>query len=122
MAINELECLAVVVAVKQWYGKLVNKNVLLYCDNEATVQVINKGDAKNPFMQRCLRELVWFTARNNIWIKMTYLEGISNRICDNLSCWHLDDKYKKAFLEETKGKRLRECAVPESMFEFEHGW
>ena len=120
--INELECLAVVVAVKVWLPKLQNKNVLMYCDNEVTVQVINRGNARNKFTQACLRELVWFTANNNTWVKMCYCPGISNRICYVLSCWTVHDKYVEQFLLETEGCRTKEIMITADLFEFQHDW
>ena len=58
LTINELECLAVVVAVKLWANRFVNANLLMFCDNSSTVEVINGGRAKHWFTQTCLRELV----------------------------------------------------------------
>ena len=69
ITINKLECLAIVVAVRLWSSKLVNRNLLLFCDNSSSVQIVNHGNARNEFSQACLRELVWITAKNNIWIK-----------------------------------------------------
>ena len=105
LTINELECLAVVMAIKLCHGKLLNRNVLMYCDNASTVQVVNKGNAKHPFTQRCLRELVWITARHNIWVKMCFVAGVDNRLSDYLSCFHLHKWFRAAFYEETKHSR-----------------
>ena len=122
LAINELECLAVVVAVRIWLPKLENRNVLMYCDNETTVQVINRGVARNKFSQACLQELVWLTARNNTWVKMCYLAGSLNRISDNLSRFHLDYKYQLGFKRETEGWRKQQMVVRPQDFQFGHDW
>ena len=45
--INELEALALIVGLKIWRDKIQNKNVLFYCDNQVTVDVINTGRARN---------------------------------------------------------------------------
>ena len=120
--INELECLAIVVALKLWAGKYRSKNLLLYCDNETTVQVINKGFARNEFAQKCLREIVWVSAQNNVWIKVVYLPGISNRWPDYLSRWTMDKQYVKKFLEETNGLRKKEEKITDQLFKFTHEW
>ena len=59
IAINKLEYFAILIAVKVWAGKLRNKNLLLYCDNMATVDIVNKGKVRNMFAQVLLRELMW---------------------------------------------------------------
>ena len=122
ITINELECLAVVIAIKLWHVKLHDKNMLMHCDNESTVTVINKGSARNAFMQSCLRELVWYTANNNTWVKMCYVPGISNRLSDLLSRWHLDKKFPKLFLLETEGLQMQEVKVDDGLFTFDHEW
>ena len=122
ITINELECLAVVIAIKVWKKRIVNKNLIMQCDNLSTCQVINKGNAKNAFTQKCLREVVWVTAKNNTWVKMQFVPGVSNRFSDLLSRWNLDSKYKEAFFRETEGCRKREIPIFESYFNFDHLW
>ena len=122
LTINELECLAVVLAVKLWLQKLVNRNVLMFCDNKSTVMVINKGSARNRFTQACLRELAWLSACNNSWIKMCFVQGLSNRISDSLSRWHLHPRFKQTFLKDTEGKRIKELVVGPQDFKFGHEW
>ena len=122
IAINELECFAIVLALKVWKQKTANCNVLLQCDNETTVQVINKGKAHNTFTQQCSRELAWLSAWNNTWIKVCFISGVNNRIPDYLSRFHLHDKYRKLFLEETEGLHKKEVFISEAMYSFEHLW
>ena len=118
LAINELECLAIVVALKLWGPSYRDCNLLLYCDNHVTVDIINKGRALNAFSQECLREIVWLSAKCNLWIKVCFLQGKFNRISDLLSRWHLNKDYSVKFWQETKGVKRREEAVKEHMFEF----
>ena len=49
--INKLEALALIVGLKIWRDKIQKKNVLVYCDNQVTVDVINTGRARNKFSQ-----------------------------------------------------------------------
>ena len=120
--INELECLAVVIAIKAWKHKINNKNVLLLCDNASTVQVINKGMARNKFTQACLRELAWLTATNNSWIKMCFVPGVSNHLSDFLSRWETDRKYPVLFKQETQGVATREVKIQSDWFYFANKW
>ena len=83
--INELECLAVVIALKIWAPRLSRLNIWMNCDNEDTVTVINAGKAKNLFTQACLREIMLITGLASCRIKMRHISGVSNRIPDYLS-------------------------------------
>jgi hypothetical protein len=53
--INALELFSTVVAVHIWGGTFQGKKILIFCDNEASVKVINSGSSKDAFMQDCLR-------------------------------------------------------------------
>ena len=63
--INELELMAFLIALKTWRNRIKNKNVLAYYDNQCTVDVINKGRARNQFAVKCLREITWILANEN---------------------------------------------------------
>lgn len=41
--------------MKIWGKQFGGKKVLVYCDNEASVKVLNSGFTKDEFMQCCLR-------------------------------------------------------------------
>ena len=63
LSINALELLTVVVAAKVW-GKLWRGlRIVIQCDNETSVTVLNTGRAHNSFLQGCLRELELVAAR-----------------------------------------------------------
>ena len=81
------------------------QNLLAYCDNQATVDIINTGKAKNSFAQSCLREVCYLTALNNTVVKVVHRRGVDNRICDYLSCWHLSPVYEKKFKEIVFSKK-----------------
>ena len=53
--INCLELLTISIAMKIWGKQFGGKKVLVYCDNEASVKVLNSGFTKDEFMQCCLR-------------------------------------------------------------------
>ena len=120
--INELECLAIIVAIKMWGKTLSNRNLLMYCDNQVTVETVNHGQAKNVFAQACLRELIWLSASHNLWIKLCYVESKQNSISDCLSRWNVDHRCQEEFFKLTEGWELRETVVPDSAFAFTHDW
>ena len=63
LSINDIELLTVVVAAKVggklWRGL----RIVIQCDNETSVTVLNTGKTHNSFLQGCLRELELVAAR-----------------------------------------------------------
>ena len=86
--INEKELMAFIVALKIWQERIKNRNVLAYCDNRVSVDIVNKGITKNSFSQACMREIIYLTAKCNAVLKLVFREGQNNRISDGLSRFH----------------------------------
>ena len=120
--INELEMMALIIGLKVWCSKFQNSNALVYCDNNVTVEVVNRGKAHNRFSQACLREICYITAKANAVIKVVHLEGSLNRICNSLSRWGKSDTAKDTFYSLTKGYKLTEIRIEEGLFQFSHDW
>jgi hypothetical protein len=85
LCINSLELLTVMVSLRLWAKFLVNKRILIHCDNEASVCVLNSGRSKDKFMLQCLREIAFTAAKQNFQIKAIHVKGVDNRIADLLS-------------------------------------
>ena len=122
ISINELETVAIIIALKIWGRRLKNKHALLFCDNQVSCETINAGKARNEFAQDCLREICYLTARENSVIKLVFKPGTDNRIPDFLSRWHLGKKYRDNFKKETGDSAKCEIRVHEHMFSFTHDW
>ena len=118
--INQFELYAVIIAVREWKKHLQNLNVLLYCDNQTTVQVLQSGKVSCPFMQKCLREIRFHSAKFNFRVRAVYLNTSDNRLADCLSRWYLASNYSKTFLDLTKNLKLTETIV--SNFEIDEIW
>jgi hypothetical protein len=52
------------------------KKILFFCDNEASVKVINSGSSKDAFMQDCLRELCYIAAVFQFDIRAKHIFGV----------------------------------------------
>ena len=102
ISINEKECLALIVGLKVWKQKIRNKHFLVYCDNQATVEIINTGRAKNEFARECLREICYITATANAMVKVVHQRGTENKIADFLSRWNKGPQYRENFEEMTR--------------------
>ena len=119
--INELELITVIVALKIWDERIQNRNILAYCDNAVSVDVVNSGKANNRFSQACLREICYITARKNAVLKLVHITSENNRLSDCLSRWENNDK-KEQFRNLTAGQDIRFIDVNEELFCFTHDW
>ena len=120
--INEKECLAVMLGLKVWKGDIVNKSILMFCDNQCTVDVINKGRASNELVQNVLREICFVLATSNAWLKMIFRPGVDNRIADFCSRIDLDEQYRKRLLDEVGNEPITEKFVFPGLLEVESNW
>ena len=118
LSITQLELLTVVVAVKRWQIRLQGRCIMLHCDNQACVDMINSMRSRNNFLQACLREL-WLTlAVNNIMLKATHIPGHVNTLADCLSRWHTGAMYQSRFHALTGSFGLQPVTITPEMFSF----
>ena len=109
--VNQFETNAVLIAIRDWKSQFVNKNILIYCDNTSTVDILKSGRASCPFMQSCLREIRFHSAQFNFRVRAVPLRGVDNRLSDALSRWHLHPSFRDIFLQEMKNMHLTETIV-----------
>ena len=122
LSINALELLTVIVAAKVW-GKLWRGlRIVIHCDKETSVTVLNTGRSHNSFLQGCLRELELVAAKCEFEIRAVHIRGVDNRIPDALSRWDLGIEHQQCFEEQTAGMVVTEKFVYEGLFEFLHEW
>ena len=122
LSINALELLTVVVAAKVWGKHWKGKRIVVHCDNEVSVTVMNTGRSHNAFLQSCLRELEFTAAKCEFEIRGNHIPGIENRIPDALSRWHEGELHREKFWVQVEGLRVQEMFVYEGLFAFLHEW
>ena len=97
-----------------WGEIFANKSILLLCDNESLVHVINKQTSKEPKVMHLMRRLVLHCLKLNIRIKAEHLAGRKNVLPDALSRSQVDT-FKKhlptADLEPMKIPKLPRIAT-----------
>ena len=69
------------------------------CDNEAVVNVVNKGAAKDKILLQWLRELARECALAQCEMVTVFLPGVMNRIPDILFRIPINRKFKQQFDE-----------------------
>ena len=82
LSINALELLTVVIAAKVWGKKWQGMRIVIRCDNETSVTVMNTDRAYNSFLLGCLRELEFVAAKWEFEMKAVHITGVENRIPD----------------------------------------
>ena len=120
--INALELLTVMVTLKIWGSGWKGVRFKIFCDNEASVTVLNSGRTRDPFMQACVREILWLCSTFQCEIRACHLEGSKNRIPDLLSRWDFSPRHKEEFLTLTCDTAVAEYKVSENLFKFSHDW
>ena len=85
--IVHLEMVNVVVALKVWGQQWANKCVRLYCDNQAVVEVLSSGKARDQILAMCTRNVWLLTATYNIDLLVSHIQGTKNNVANLLSRW-----------------------------------
>ncbi|XP_052398873.1 uncharacterized protein LOC127946375 [Carassius gibelio] len=86
-----LEIYPIVIACLLWADQWSRKSILVFCDNEAAVNIINKGRSSVPFINRFIRRLTWISIMNNFTIKAAHIPGLDNKIADSLSWFNFQE-------------------------------
>lgn len=86
--INHKEVLAQIFAAFRWAPSWANQHVIIYCDNEAAVHIINKGSTAHPLIMHALRQLFWLSATYNFRFTARHIQGNLNVIADAVSRLH----------------------------------
>lgn len=84
-AISQKELLAVVLACAVWGKEWEDQVILIHCDNEAAVQVVNSGYSKDPQMMHLLRCLFFLKAQFHLEARAEHIPGEENTMADALS-------------------------------------
>lgn len=85
--------------------------MVIFCDNEACVNVINHGRAVDKFLLNCAREIFFLAASYDIVISAIHIVGSQNKIADALSRWHLGCTNQQKFNDLTRAYNLREIII-----------
>ena len=83
--IATLELFPIVIALHIWGPTISHKCVLLFTDNVALVDIINKQTSKDEGILILLRSLVLCCLRFNILFRFRHIPGFLNRRADSLS-------------------------------------
>ena len=91
-----LEFFPIIVAVVLWGHSLQGKRIVLRCDNEAVVAIINKQSSKCPQIMRLLRFFVLQCLKNSVVFSARHVAGRNNDVADALSRFQMQKFWKIA--------------------------
>ena len=84
-SIEYLELFGVTVAVLLWIHKFQNKRVVLFCDNESAVHMINNSSSKCRNCMVLIRIITAHSLMNNVRVFARHVRTQANGIADSLS-------------------------------------
>ena len=76
---------AIFTPITIWADQLSNNQILIHCDNQTIVSVINAGTCKSSTIMTVIRKLFFVCARHNISILAKHVPGHFNDQADALS-------------------------------------
>ena len=79
------ELYAIVVACSTWGHHLTGRKLLIHCDNETVVAIVNSGTSKNRDIMCLVRILFFVCVRYNFDIRLVHVPGKENIAADRLS-------------------------------------
>ena len=88
-SITHIEMWNVLVTLRMWGHMWANKSVVIKCDNQAVVSVVNTSVTKDHILATMCRNIWLETATKDINLKLIHIPGKDNVCADLLSRWHL---------------------------------
>ena len=80
-----LEMVNILVALKVWHAQWAGLRVLIKCDNQAVVAILNNGKTRDPILAKYARNIFLWVSACNIDIKVVHVAGKLNPVADLLS-------------------------------------
>ena len=117
-SIEYLELFAVLVGVLNWIRLLANRRVVLFCDNEAVVHMINKNTSSCRQCMVLMRLLVEESISRNVRVYTKHVGTKENGKADALS--RLDYKRFKQLAGDTMNQQ--QTAIPKEIWPMNKIW
>ncbi|CAF4669767.1 unnamed protein product, partial [Rotaria sp. Silwood2] len=79
------EIIRIVVAAVMWGSQWKRKRICLLCDNQATVNIFNKGRSKSSLIMAFTRRLTLLAIQHQFLLRAVYISTHDNNLADALS-------------------------------------
>ena len=120
-SIAYLELYALTVGVVNWIHKFRNKRVVLFCDNQSVVWMVNSTTAHSKRCMILIRIIVLQSLMNNVRIFAKYVRSKDNILSDSLSRNRLDLFWKRCKFLSKEMNALR-TPIPEQLWPMTKVW
>ena len=112
-SIEFLELFALCVGVFTWIEFLGNKRILLLCDNQAVVSMVNNTSSSCKFCMILIRKLTLKCLKHNLRLTVQYIETKKNILPDLLSRLKIDRFHKTAKKMKLHMNSTEDCPTAE---------
>ena len=120
-SIEYLELYALVVGVVLFGKHLMNKRIVLFCDNESVVSMVNSTSSCCKNCMILIRILVWESLTKNIRVFARHIKGSLNYFSDSLSRLQLD-RFKKLQVKHNKFFKEQPESMPDLLWPMSKLW
>jgi hypothetical protein len=120
--ISALELYAIIIALKLWADRCANTRIQVFCDNSASVSVINTGRTKDKVMLALLREMAFICASHNCQVRAEHIPGVDNRLSDLFSRAPIEASSHSKLLGLLRNETWNRIQVRDDLFHFNNEW
>ena len=90
--IVHLEMVNIVMALRLFVHFWSGTRILVKCDNDTVVKVLNAGKARDPFLRACACNIWYISALADIDLQYVHVLGKNNTVADLLSRWQYSEQ------------------------------
>ena len=94
-SIVHLEMLNILVAICVWCQYWSNRCIIIKCDNQAVVSVLNSVKTQGMTLAAIARNIMMEAAKYDIDLQVIHILGVDNKIADLLSRWQITKEPEK---------------------------
>ena len=116
-SIEYLELYALVIGVSLWIQRFQNRRIVLFCDNQAVVHMVNNTTSSCKNCMVLIRKLVLKSLQHNVRVFAKYIKSSENKASDYLSRM----KFKK-FFELKNSWEAEKTELPTDLWPIENLW
>ena len=79
------ELIPIVLACRIWGRRWMGKRIVVFCDNEAVVEMLGTGYSREPNLMHLLRYIFLVAAFNELLVRAMWIPGSTNKVADAIS-------------------------------------
>ena len=102
LSIVHFEMINILVALRIFVRLWHRRHVLIKCDNDTVVQVLQTGKIRDPFLATVARNIWFESAIGDVSLSHVHIRGKDNKVADTLSRWVGSQEQMACLLSEIK--------------------